>query len=139
MGVARYGICEQRKYFPGMKKKLMLNLILILILRLAAALYSMVKNMTFWPACLGRCGQIKSFGVNIVSVFKTSENKPVWLISLYHSWKTFLSYSSCVYTSSFIFIRIKICFKSFVTLITKLRNFFNICSRGIIQSVMERF
>ena len=33
----------------------------------------------------GRCGQIKIFGVNIVSVFKTSENKLVWLISLNHS------------------------------------------------------
>ena len=63
-------------------KKLMLNLILILTLRLAAALYFIVsynKNISFWPACLGICGKIKSFGVNIVSVFKTSENKPLWL------------------------------------------------------------
>ena len=74
MGVARYGVCEQRKCFPEMKKKLMLNLISIVILRLAAALYFMVsynKNMSFWPACLGRCGQIKNFGVNVASSFKT--------------------------------------------------------------------
>ena len=37
MGVARHDICEQRKCFTGMKKKLMLHLILILISRLAAA------------------------------------------------------------------------------------------------------
>ena len=38
----------------------------IQILRLAAALYSTVsynKNISFWPACLDRCGQIKMFGV----------------------------------------------------------------------------
>ena len=29
----------------------------------------------------------------------------------------------------------KVCFKSFVTQIIKLHNFFNICSRGIIQSM----
>ena len=34
---------------------------------------------------------------------------------------------------------IKVCFKSFVTYIIKLLNFFNICSRGIIRSVVERF
>ena len=33
----------------------------------------------------------------------------------------------------------KVCFKSFVTLIMKLYNFFNIGSRGIIKSVVERF
>ena len=33
----------------------------------------------------------------------------------------------------------KICFKSFVTYIIKLHNFFNICSRGISQSVVEMF
>ena len=33
----------------------------------------------------------------------------------------------------------KVCFKSFVTQIIKLHNFFNICSRGIIQNVVERF
>ena len=33
----------------------------------------------------------------------------------------------------------KVCFKSFVTYIIKLHNFFNICSRGIIQSAVERF
>ena len=62
--------------------------------------------MSFWPACLGTCGQVESFGVNIVSVLKTSENKLVWLISLYHSWKAFLLYSSCVHTTFFISIRI---------------------------------
>ena len=35
--------------------------------------------------------------------------------------------------------RFKVCFKSFVTWIIKLHNFFNICSRGIIQSAVERF
>ena len=87
------------------EKKLMLTLILILISRLASALYSMVscnKNMSFWPACLGICGQIKCFGVNIVSTSKTSENKPVWLISLNRSWKTFLLYNSCIYTISYL-------------------------------------
>ena len=34
---------------------------------------------------------------------------------------------------------IKVSFKSFVTYIIKLLNFFNICSRGIIRSVVERF
>ena len=37
-----------------------------LILRLESALYSTVsynKNMSFWPACLDRCGQIKNFNV----------------------------------------------------------------------------
>ena len=72
MGVARYmyGICEQTKCFPGMKKKLMLNLILSLISRLAEALYSTVsqnKNMSFWPACLG--SQIKKFWCETSSVF----------------------------------------------------------------------
>ena len=40
MGVARYtyGTSEQTKCFPGMKKKLMLNLIISLISRLAEAL-----------------------------------------------------------------------------------------------------
>ena len=33
----------------------------------------------------------------------------------------------------------KVCFKSFVTWFIKLHNFFNICSRGIIQSVVKRF
>ena len=33
----------------------------------------------------------------------------------------------------------KVHFRSFVTWIIKLNNFFNICSRGIIQSVVERF
>ena len=46
--------------------------------------------------------------MNIVSVFKTSENRLVWLISLNHSWKTFLLFSSCVHTTSFISIRINI-------------------------------
>ena len=34
---------------------------------------------------------------------------------------------------------IKVCFKSFVTWIIKLHNFFNICSRGTIENVASRF
>ena len=37
------------------------------------------------------------------------------------------------------FFQSTVCFKSFVTWIIKLYNFFNICIRGIIQSVMEKF
>ena len=107
--VAIFKIPKISKHFAAMlgteiTSKMMLNLILILILRFAAALYSMVsynKNMSFRPACLGICGQIKRFGVNIVSTSKTSKNKPVWLISLNRSWKTFLLYNSCIYTTSF--------------------------------------
>ena len=64
MSVAMYDIYEQRKCFTGMKKKD--AKFDILILRLAAALYSTVsynKNMSFWPACLDRCGQIKKFSM----------------------------------------------------------------------------
>ena len=35
--------------------------------------------------------------------------------------------------------KFRVCFKTFVTWIIKLRNFFNICSGTIIQSVVERF
>ena len=40
--------------------------------------------------------------------FKTGKNKLVRLISLYHSWKTFLLYISCVHITFFIRIRINI-------------------------------
>ena len=56
--------------FSRNEKKLMLNLILSLISRLAEALYSTVswnKNMPFWPACLG--SQIKKFWCETSSVF----------------------------------------------------------------------
>ena len=45
MGVAKYDIhvYEQRKRFTGMEKKLMLNLVLSLMLRFTAALYSTVS------------------------------------------------------------------------------------------------
>ena len=35
--------------------------------------------------------------------------------------------------------RFKVCFKSFATWIIKLHNFINICSRGIIQSVVVQY
>ena len=41
----------------------------------------------------------KSFAVNIVGVFKTGDNKLVWLISFCHSWNTLLLYSNCVHTT----------------------------------------
>ena len=69
MSVAMYGIYEQRKCFTGMKKTD--AKFDILILRLAAALYSTVsyyKNMSFWPACLDRCGRIKTFWCETLSV-----------------------------------------------------------------------
>ena len=70
-----YDIYEQRKCFTGMKKKTDAKFD-ILILRLAAALSSTVsynQNMSLWPACLGRCGQIKKFGCETLSVL----SKPV--------------------------------------------------------------
>ena len=68
-----YDIYEQRKCFTGMKKNAKFD---ILILRLAEALYSTVsynKNMSFWPACLDRCGKIKKFWCETLSVL----SKPV--------------------------------------------------------------
>ena len=44
-----------------------------------------------------------------------------------------------VENGTYVLLHTKVCFKSFVTQIIKLHNFFNICSKGIIQSVMERF
>ena len=65
--------------------------------------------MSFWPACLGRCGQIKQFWRETLSVFfKTGKKKLLRMISLYHLWKTFLLHSSCVNTTFFIFIGINI-------------------------------
>ena len=81
---------------------MMLCLILILILRQRHYIFTVSynKSMSFWPACLG-----KVLVGNIVSVFKT---KLVRLISLHHSWKTFLLYSSCVHTTLFISVGINI-------------------------------
>ena len=95
MGLAKYDIYEQRKCF-------MLNYAKCFRLNYAkfdiacnsdiktcssiifhSTLYSS-KNVSFWPACSGRCGQIKSFGVKHCIV-KTGENKLIWLISLHYS------------------------------------------------------
>ena len=88
MCVATYDIYQQRKCFTWMKKETDVKFDIDSDNRLAAALYSTVsynKNMSFWPACLGRCGQIKKFKQGTSSVLSNRrEQTHIRLISLHH-------------------------------------------------------
>ena len=64
MGVAMYDIYHQRKCFTGMKKETDAKFDIDSDIKTCSSTIfhsKLYKNMSFWPACLGRCGQIKKF------------------------------------------------------------------------------
>ena len=99
MGLARYDIYEQRKCFTGMKKQDAkfdiahnsdIKTCSSIIFHSKLYVYSN-KNMSFWPACLGRCGQIKKFCCETLSVLSKLVRTNLYMVDFSSSFmKTFL-------------------------------------------------